>query len=257
MDAIVTAGAVSSPDDPLYVATGVARKALIPLAGKPMVRWVVEALHGARHINHIVVVGLAEGEVDFGAIPVLYTPSRGSILENVLAGVEMLQTINPDVRKFVLSSSDIPLITSTMVDEFIDDCLRTDADVFYTVVEEKTMERRFPGSNRSFIPLKGGRYAGGDFFLIDVHAATMNLELFRKLSESRKNYWGQLVQLGPVFVIKFLLRQLSLAEAAQRAGKILGVRAAAVDTPHAELGMDVDKPHQYELIKAELEALRA
>ena len=44
MEAIITAGGMSAPDDPLYAQTGVAKKALIPLAGRPMINWIVEAL---------------------------------------------------------------------------------------------------------------------------------------------------------------------------------------------------------------------
>jgi GTP:adenosylcobinamide-phosphate guanylyltransferase len=191
MDAIVTAGGLCGPDDPLFAATGVSKKALIPLAGRPMVAWIVDALHHASHIDHIVVIGLDEGEVEFGGIPVSLRPNRGNLVDNILAGVEVLQAINPGGGKFTLSSSDIPLITPEIVDGFIEDCLKVDADVYYTVVDKETMERRFPGSNRSFIPLKGGSYAGGDLFLIDLKAVQLNLELLRDLTDSRKNYWAQ------------------------------------------------------------------
>ncbi|MFQ5612712.1 MAG: NTP transferase domain-containing protein [Anaerolineae bacterium] len=257
MDAVVTAGGMCKPDDPLFEITGVTKKALTPLAGKPMIQWVVGALLGARHIDRIVIVGMEAGEVDFGGAPIHYTPSRGSILDNVIAGAEALQAIDPSVKKFLLCSSDIPLITSEIVDSFIEDCLQTEADVYYSVVEEKTMEGRFPGSKRSFIPLKGGRYAGGDIFVIDLHAGSLDLDLFRELSQARKNYWRQALKLGPTFILKFLLRRLTLEEAARRASQVLNVRAVAMDTPYAELGMDLDKPHQYEMIKAELEASQA
>ena len=69
MDAIVTAGGLNLPDDPLYELTGVEKKALIPLAGRPMIGWVVDALARSGSVEHIVVVGLKPDEVDFGDAP--------------------------------------------------------------------------------------------------------------------------------------------------------------------------------------------
>jgi hypothetical protein len=60
--------------------------------------------------------------------------------------------------------------------------------------------------------------------------------------------------LGPVIFFRLLTRRLSLAEAERRAQKIFEVRARAVPCPYAEVGMDVDKPFQLEIVRAELEA---
>ncbi|MBE9506708.1 MAG: hypothetical protein IMY86_01545, partial [Chloroflexi bacterium] len=45
----------------------------------------------------------------------------------------------------------------------------------------------------------------------------------------------------------------SLAEAERRGSKALDVRGKAVPFPYAEIGMDVDKPFQLEIVRAELE----
>jgi dTDP-glucose pyrophosphorylase len=51
MKAIVTAGGTLSPDDPLFALTGVEKKALIPLVGKPMIGYVLEALLGSGQVE--------------------------------------------------------------------------------------------------------------------------------------------------------------------------------------------------------------
>jgi hypothetical protein len=115
------------------------------------------------------------------------------------------------------------------------------------------MEARFPRSKRTFVPFKGGRYSGGDVFLIDMAAAKGNVELFRSLTGSRKNYLAQAQMLGLNFIIRFLLRLMTVDEAAERARQRMNLNARVVVTRFAELGMDLDKPHQYDIIKAELE----
>jgi molybdopterin-guanine dinucleotide biosynthesis protein A len=255
MEAIITAGGISADDDPLYGRTGVAKKALIPLAGQPMINWVVKALVGSGLIDHLVIVGLRPDEVSFGAPSIHFIPSRDGLLDNVLAGVDKVREVSPAAKKILLCSSDIPLITPEIVCGFVEECGLQEADIYYAIVEEKTMEARFPGSKRTFVPFKGGRYTGGDIFLVDLAAAKGNVELFRSLTGSRKNYLAQARMLGLGFIIRFLLRLMTVHEAAEHARQRMNLNTRVVVTRFAELGMDLDKPHQYDLIKADLEKL--
>jgi hypothetical protein len=166
-----------------------------------------------------------------------------------------VRAINPAAQKTLLCSSDIPLITPEIVHGFLAECGDRQVDIFYAIVERKTMEARFPGSNRTFVPFKGGRYSGGDLFLLNL-AAQGNVELFRSLIGSRKNYLAQARMLGLGFILRFLLRLMTVEEAAERARQRMNLNARVVVTRFAELGMDLDKPHQYDLIKAELEKIK-
>lgn len=256
MEAIITAGGISAPDDPLYARTGVAKKALIPLAGQAMINWIVEALIGSGLINHIIIVGLKPDELSLNHPSLCFIDARGGLLDNVLAGVDKVREINPQAKKILLCSSDIPLITPEIVCGFVEECGLQEADIYYAIVEEKTMEARFPSSKRTFVPFKGGRYSGGDVFLIDMAAAKGNVELFRSLTGSRKNYLAQAQMLGLGFILRFLLRLMTVDEAAERARQRMNLNARVVVTRFAELGMDLDKPHQYDIIKAELEKVK-
>jgi CTP:molybdopterin cytidylyltransferase MocA len=254
MDAIVTAGGTLNPDSPLFELTGVEKKALIPLAGKPMISYVLEALFDSGRVANIVIVGLEPEDLpDQNGRQLYFVPSRNSLLDNIFAGLEKLQEFDPALKKFLLFSSDIPLITAATVRGFIDECGDQSADFYYSAIEERTMEARFPGSKRSYVPFKGGRYCGGDAFLIDVKASHGNIELARQLTSVRKNYFKQVQLTGFDFIIRFLFRQMSIHEAAKRVAGRVWFQPAAVDTKFAELGMDLDKPRQYEIIKAELE----
>lgn len=254
MQAIITAGGTFEADNPLFLQTGIAKKALLPMGGKPMIRWVADALMASKHVDGIVIVGLEHGDFDDSGLTVKYVPSRGNIIDNVMAGAETVAEIEPDFKKLVLASSDIPLLTPEIVNAFVGTCLPTDFDLYYPVVEQKTMDARFPGSNRTFTPLKGGRYTGGDLFVVDRRAVEMDLELMRNLSGERKNFVAQARMLGFSFIFRFIFRLMDLKEAEARACKILHLHGNVLDYPHAEVAMDVDKLHQYEMVKAELEA---
>jgi molybdopterin-guanine dinucleotide biosynthesis protein A len=258
MDAIVLAGGLNRPDDPLYALTGVEKKALIPLAGKPMINWIVEALSGSGLVEHLVIAGLKPDEASFDHSPVHFVDRVGGIIDNILAAVDRLKKVNLNAKKVLLCNSDIPLITPEIVRSFVADCGDQEADIYYAIVEEKTMEANFPNSKRTYVPFKHGRYTGGDIYLSDISVPDrIDLDLFRTLMSSRKNYLRQARTLGFGFIIKLLLRRAAIEETAERARKLIHVDARVVKTPYAELGMDLDKPHQYELIKAILEKRQA
>jgi len=257
MDAIITAGGDGSRGDPLYDLTGVEKKALIPLSGRPMIRWVAEALLNSGLVDNLVIVGLKPDDTGLKAESIHYIDAVGGMIDNILAALDKVKQVNPTAQKVLLCSSDIPLITPEIVRGFVVECGSQEADVYYAVVEEKTLEARFPVSKRTFIPFKGGRYSGGDLFLIDVRVPDKtDLALFRSLTGSRKNYWNQVRLLGFSFIIRFLLGLMTVHDAAKRGSQIFNFEARAVVTKFAELGMDLDKPHQYDMIKAELEKLQ-
>ena len=254
MDAIITAGGKSTPDDPLYAVTNIEKKALIPLAGQPMIAWVAQALWDSGLVENIVIVGLEPSEITLEGLPTHFTPAVGGMIDNLLAGFAKLEAVNPTADKVLLCSSDIPLVTPDSIKGFVAECGNQTADVYYAVVEERVMEARFPGSNRTFVPFKGGRYSGGDVFLTHIKVPSkIDFDLFHNLTGSRKNYFKQARLLGFGFIIRFLFRQMAVADAAARASEVINLEARGVETRYAELGMDLDKPHQYDMIKAELE----
>jgi len=255
--AVVTAGWSPKEDDPLAEYTHDKPKALIPIAGKPMISYVVDALAGSRYIQNIVVVALdPAAEVQF-PVTVEYVPDAGDILGNVEAGLAHVAAHYPNRDATLISSSDVPTITPLIVDAFIEKCFRTDHDLYYSIVERTVMEGRFPESHRSYIHLREGDFAGGDLILTRPGMALSQRELWRDLSAARKNALQQARLVGLGLFLKLLIHRLSLSDAEQRICKVLDVRGRAVPFSYPEVGMDVDKPFQLEIVRAELEARAA
>ena len=90
MDAIVIAGGIPEPEEPLYEYTQGQPKALLDIAGKPMVQWVLDALGGAKTIDQIVLIGLSEEDGLESPKPITYVPNQGGMLQNVRAGIEKI-----------------------------------------------------------------------------------------------------------------------------------------------------------------------
>lgn len=256
MQAIITAGGKLKKDNPLFQQTGIEKKALLPMAGQPMIYWVVQALITSKYIERLIIVGLQPGDFDDTNMPVDYIDDQGSMIDNIQGGIRAAQANETDAAKLVLCSSDIPLLTSDMVDEFVTLCQEQPGDIFYTVVEDHVMEKRFPNSNRTFTKMKDGRFAGGDIIFINTAPVQANEQLFRDLVGRRKSFLSQARMVGFTFILRFLLGIMDTADAAKRVSKALNINGQVIKSAHAEIAMDVDKLSQYLLVKKEVEALR-
>jgi CTP:molybdopterin cytidylyltransferase MocA len=252
--AVVLAGQSIRQEDPLSEYAQGRPKALIPIAGRPMVTYVLAALAESRYVGRIVVVG-TDLEMDLEmAQPLDVVACQGELIPNVMRGVQRAVELVPDLEGVLVTGSDLPLLTPTIIDQFIESCLQTDHDAYYGVVERSVMETRFPASRRTYVRLADGEFAGGDLLLLRQAAAGLDLALWHRLAAARKNPLRQVWMLGgPGPALKLLTHRMSLAEAEARASKAFNVRARVIVCPHAELGMDVDRPCQLEIVSSELE----
>jgi GTP:adenosylcobinamide-phosphate guanylyltransferase len=252
MDAIVTAGGIPKPDEPLYPFTQGESKALLDIAGKPMIQWVLDALSGSQKVEQVLIIGLPAESGLTCRKQTTFIPNQGSMLENVRAGVIKVLELNPASRHVLLVSSDIPAITPDMVDWAIQTALETDDDLYYNLISQEVMEKRFPGSKRSYTKLKGATVCGGDMNVVRTMVATGNDELWERIVAARKSALKQAAILGFDTLILLLLRVITLEQAVKRVSKRVGLKGRVILSPYAELGMDIDKPHQLEILRAEL-----
>ena len=252
MDAVLLAGGIPQPDEPLYSYSKGEAKALIDVAGKPMIQWVLDALGSAKSIERIVVIGLSEKAHLACKKPLTYMPNQGKLLDNLKAGTAKVLELDPRARYVLFASSDIPGVTPDMVDWLVDTCRQTDDDLYYNVVRREDMERRFPGSKRTYTPLKDLEVCGGDMNVARAAIVNENSEFWSKLLEARKNPAAQAAMIGPDIIFKFLFRQLTIDDVIQRVADKLDLKGRAIVCPYPEIGMDVDKPHQLEIMRADL-----
>src|SRR5205823_512098 len=135
--AVVLAG--GQADKEFRALTGVENRALAPLAGRPMVTWVLEALAGATAIERIVLVG-AEGLKEApGARQQLR--GGGDLMETIERGVGAC----PGAGYVLLVTADVPALTSEATDNFVRAGLEMAADFAYPIIPRAANEARFPG----------------------------------------------------------------------------------------------------------------
>ena len=252
MDAIVMAGGIPKPEDPLYEFTQGEPKALLDVAGKPMVQWVLDAISGTQSVERVVLISLSEEAGLTCSKPVTYIPDQGGLLENVRGGIEKVVEINPEAIHVLTVSSDIPTIKSEMIDWMVRENSGSDLELYYTVIPREVMDKRFPESKRSYTLLKDIELCGGDLNMIRASTVHANVDLWDQLVAARKSVFKQAALLGYGNLLLLLSRQLTLDGAVKRVTEKMNITGKAVISPYAELGMDVDKPHQLEIVRSEL-----
>lgn len=251
MDCVVIAGGLPGPDDPIYTYTQGKPKALLDMNGRTMLERVIDALQESKHIEDIVVVGLGD---DMGMTfkrPVHHLPDNGSLVRNGLAGLKWVLEQKPDTTHVFGSSGDVPLLSGEMVDYLIESCQPFEYGIYYNFVTEAVLEKRFPGSKRTYVKLKGLNIAGGDIGILS--GALLNEEaLLETLSNARKHAWKIARVVGLRMLLKLLFRQVSIQDIEETVQRLTGQKAKIVLNPYAEVAMDADKPHQVDLCRAEL-----
>lgn len=252
MDALVTAGGIPKIDDPLYEQTQGNLKAILDVAGKPMIQWVLDAIGNAPSITNVVIIGLEESTVVTCTKPVHFVPNQGDMLSNIRIGVSKVIDINPDADQVLVVSSDIPAITAEMIEWAIESASETDHDFYYNIILKEVMESRFPGSKRSYVRLTDGEVCGADMNIVRADAVAGNDELWNRLIGARKNALKQASMVGFKPLLLLLTHRFSLERDVPMVSNKLGIKARAILCPYAEIGMDIDKPYQLDILQKDL-----
>lgn len=253
MDAIVLAGGTPGPGDLLYEQSQGKPKAMIDIAGKPMAQWVLDAIDRASTITHIFLIGLPADCGLHTRKPIDFIPDQGDMVANVQVGMHRVSEMHPGDTHALLASGDIPGITAEIVDWRAKEIVGAQADLDYAIVERSVMEARYPGSRRSYTRLKDAEVCGGD--LNGVRLSMVADEgIWAKLVAARKSALKQAALVGWDILILTLLRQLTVADAERRVSRHLHLKGHVCLTPFAEIGMDVDKPFQLEIMRQDMTA---
>ena len=252
MNAIVTAGGIPQPGDKLYAYSNGDSKALIDLAGKPMVQWVLDALGEAKKVDQVIVIGLSPKSGLTCKKPLHYVSNQGRMLANITAGVNKSLELNPRGEYVLIVSSDIPGLKGDMVDWLVKTCMQTKDDLYYGVCPREVMEARYPESNRTFTKLKDMEVCGSDINVTHVRMVTEHLETWEQLIGNRKSPLRQAAVIGVDTFFQLATGQFTLQGLVERASQRIGIKGRAIIWDKAEPCMDVDKPHQLELMREDI-----
>ena len=243
--AVVLAG--SRPgSDPLAAAFGTDLKALVPVGGKPMVRWPVEALLACERFGEVRVLA-QEPERIGAALPAHPKLAGERSASSIAAPLERLCVDPPGRWPLFVTTAAPVLLDQGMIDEFCD--LGEIADIAIGVVERDNLVARLPQSRRTWVRFKSGAYSGANLFLLSGTRALPALELWRTVEQDRKKAWAALWAFGPMNFLAAALRLRTIHQVLGRIGDRLGAKVEAIDLSDPLAAVDVDKLADHGLVE--------
>jgi hypothetical protein len=118
------------------------------------------------------------------------------------------------------------------------------------MVERRVLLSRYPGSRRTWLKFRSGRWSGANLFWLASDRVKPLLVLWHQVEQDRKKGMKIVGAFGPLLLLGALFRLLTIHQAVGRAGRRFGVEARVVPLPQAEACIDVDKPEDKELADA-------
>jgi GTP:adenosylcobinamide-phosphate guanylyltransferase len=224
-------------------------KALIPVAGTPMLARVVRALSQAPQIARIIV--LAQDAPALLADPALAdavgdTRIEARISGRTISGSVLDAVTDPAVGLPVLvTTADNVMLTPATIAEFL--AAVGSGDVAVAMVERGNLESAAGPNRRTWLAFRDGAFTGANLFALTRPSAANALKFWERVEQDRKSVARLAAHFGPVLMVKLLLRRLTLVDALAAAGRKLGASATPVLLSDGRMGVDVDKPEDHAL----------
>ncbi len=241
-DAVILAGGVNSGELRKYAPYE--NEALIILGKYPMIHYVYQAVKNTPRLGNVIISGPCDSlRPIFGKDDsLMFTNSGEDAIDSFANTLGLVKS-----EKILIMPADIPFITPEAIEDFLDQCEKYDADVYYAIVPREVNEKRFPRVKRTYVKLREGVFTGGNLFLIRTAVASQGIELGKKLVANRKNPLAQARLFGMDLVLKYLTGRLSIREVEERFYETLKLTGKAIISNYAEVGVDVDKPSDLKL----------
>lgn len=243
--------------DPLARARAVRHRALLEVAGQPMLLRVLHTLRASPRVGRLVVSIDDPGAVETLPEVAAWLEAGDLLLHRSLSSpsrsvLDVIDRVAPD-EPLLVTTADHALLSGPILDAFLDAAQDSRADLVVGLVARSVLEARFPGAPRTYLHFRDDAYSGANLFVFRTPEARRAALFWRRAESLRKRPWRLVSVFGPVSLALFLLRRLDLDAALARASRAIGARVEAARLPFAEAAVDVDKPEDLALVTKLLE----
>jgi GTP:adenosylcobinamide-phosphate guanylyltransferase len=228
----------------------VEEKATLTIHDQPMLDWVVNAFHGSPEVNHLVVVGSGRLDTLRSMAHVRKRIPQGvNVVQNLLHAVGYIKTRfyrdSSDHQGYVITFCDAVFLTPDIVTDTLRAIREADADIVMHYVERGTFEAAGLPAERTYIPIGNGLYTGTTIYYVKRFTKVLSsLDKLATMRKNRKDPHGILRVIG--------CEGQNFPDIENALSKHLDAKVRILISPHAEMGMDVDKPSDYALARKRL-----
>lgn len=238
VEAFVLAGARAS-GDALAEAHHVPSKAHIEVAGVSMISRVLGALSQSAQTEEITIIGLQDQETlqqKDAWPPVSFAQGDEGPAASVFGVLEARSGAEP----VLVTTCDHALLSPAIIDAFLAQSLKSDADLTVALAHRDTIEAQHPETKRTYLRFGDGEYSSCNLFCIATPKARQVVEFWRDAEKDRKRPWRIAWRFGVVTALRLLIGRPALDHAFAILSQRLGVTIRPVVLPFAEAAIDVD-----------------
>ena len=252
MIAVVLAG--GPPDDVAALRPGIPNKAFLPVADVPLVERTLRALRDTPSVARIIAVAPPSAHGDPAlALADEIRPDGMKIRDSLASG---LANLPPD-EIVLVAASDLPILTTAAIDDFIAQARAADADLAYGALERSTHLAAYPKVPHTWARLRDGTYCGTGFIAIKPRVIPALREFIEQLGAARKSPLRLANLFGWDMLARYAIGRLGIPHAERRASRLLGAPVRAIVTAYAELAVNVDRVSDVALAEQLLKQLEA
>jgi len=238
-------------------------KVLLPMLGKRVLDWQLEALLSSSYVGDIYLMGLSPAEYPAPSQNTHHIPinTTATILDKLTIGSRYICELYPELLHIVISTGDAPAITTKSIDHFFRELNQHEgADVMITGVPEDITKEFFPDHGRVVGKFKEISIYPGEMFALRPESLQILNDVISQLSTRRLqfNRKSDTTKLGPlmrflarnprlwIFILKYLMGILNIDEAEIILSKVFNLKIKTAIIPDPGFGMDMDLPEDYQ-----------
>ncbi len=228
---LILAGRRGGVPDPLARAAGVSHKALVPVAGQPMIARVAATLRAALPGAPLFVsTDAPEALADVLPEPVRFVEAGGTLADSIAVAARAAGT------PLLVTTADAVLLTP----EAIRAAASSEADALVTLVPTDAVCAAHPDAAPTGYAFRDGRFAGCNLYRAGTEDAITAAEAFRHGGQFVKVPLRIVRTFGPLNLMRFLSRGYGLEEGFAIISRRLGVTVAPLVLGDGRLAIDVD-----------------
>lgn len=248
---LVLAGKRDGRIDPLAHQAGVSHKCRVPIQGKPLLQWVLEAARDAWSDNTILVsVHEPEAVNDLPIVQELIAAGRLQIClarHTIVESVEEALNLAEKPYPLLITTGDNVLVTPQALREIHQSALDQKADALFAIAKREDIKAVHEEAQRYFYEFSDLAMANCNGYWMGNNKAQRAAEPFRGGGQFIKTKGAILKAFGIINLIRFRMRWWRFDQMLKIISKRFGVKIAAHIFADGAYAIDVDNQRTYDI----------
>ncbi len=260
---LILAGKRDGKLDPLAERAGVSHKCRVPIAGKPLLQWVLEAVAPAFpeariyvSIHDPAVIADLPGVAELTAAGRLHLcAAQAGIVESVEAAIAAAG--GESAFPLMITTADNVLAEPDYLRGVHEEALAGEGDAVVVLATRESIRAAHPDGQRKFYEFSDMAISNCNVFWLRNAKALAATEAFREGGQFAKNRARIAKAFGIWNLIRFRLGWWTLDRAFLAISSRFGVRVVPLVTPDGAFAIDVDNERTYGVAELLLKARKA